>query len=225
MPVVSWRVDEDSLAYFLRYCDLNGLTKQEGFKNIVEVFRSAQPIELEKTVPKSQSQSSGSWYNGEKKDIMAHLHRCFAKHGGELQKEGRCFLTNENFVIYVLYRALSKDESKVVKMSGSCVKQLEAIANSTGKMPLIAVLAKPECALPFYGILPLRSIETVLVEAGSRNAMYPFFRRKNGESLKEKINEEDAVFIHIRHEADRRALLEACGNSSERPEWANAFYG
>lgn len=225
MPVVSWRVDEESLTFFLRYCDLNGLTKQEGFRNMVEVFRATQPIQREEATDQPQSKSRSEWYYGGKKDITAHVHRCFVKYGGELQKAGRCFFVNENFVIYMLYRALSKDESKVVKMTGNCVKQLEAIAQATGKTPLIAVLAKPEGATPFYGILPLHSIKTVLVEAGSRNAGYPFFRRKNGESLKEKINEEDAVFIHIRNEADRKAIWEACGSSDDRAEWASEFYG
>lgn len=224
MPVVSWRIDEDSLAYFLRYCDLNGLTKQEGFKNMVDFFRDLQPIEIEEKKPQSKSQSCDLWYNGEKKDIVERVHKCFSKYGGELRKKGRCFLINENFVIYILYRTLSKYESKVVKMTGSCVKQLEAIALDTGTTPLIAMLVKSDDALPFYGLLPLNSIGTVLVEAGFRNAGYPFFRRKNGESLKAKVSEEDAIFIHVRHEADKKALLEACENGGERPEWARAFY-
>ena len=224
MPVVSWRVDEDSLAYFLRYCDLNGLTKGEGFKNMVQVFQVVQSNSCNQEDGKVERESNNLWYNGEKKDVVAHLHRCFAAHGGELRKEKRCFLANEKFVIYVLYRAMSKEESKVVKVTGNCVKQLEAIAHSTGRIPLIAVLAKPEGMLPFYGLLPLDAIKTVLVEVGSRNAEHPFFRRKNGESLKAKVNEEDAVFIHVRHDADKKALMEACSNNGERPEWASSFY-
>ena len=225
MPVVSWRVDEDSLAYFLRYCDLNGLTKSEGFKDMVEVFRGVHSNTHNKEDGEMEGRSYHMWYNGEKKDLMAHLHRCFAEHGGELRKENRCFLANEKFVIYVLYRAMSREESKVVKVTGSCVKRLESIAHSTGRIPLIAVLAKPEGMLPFYGVLPLDAIKTVLVEVGSRNAGYPFFRRKNGESLKEKVSEEDSVFIHVRHDLDRKALMEACRNNGERPEWVDSFYG
>lgn len=224
MPVLSLRVDEDSLEYFSRYCDLNGLTRMEGFKHMVDVFKCSQEKQSFGETTVTESSSPKLWYNGEKKDIISHLCKCFANYGGELRKEGRCFLANEEFVIYVLYRELLKDESKVVKVSGSCVKQLEKLAFMSGKKALIAVLAKPAGMLPFYGILPLDSVTPVVVEKGSRNARYAFFRRKNGDSLKDKISEEDAIFIHVRNASDKRALQEAYETGEPRQDWYKAFY-
>lgn len=225
MPVVSWRVDERSLNFFLRFCDTKGLTKQEGFKRLVDEFKQNHTLEERKYEKTTKSEVVNLWVSGEKKDIISHLHRVFADFGGELKKEGRCFLINDRFVIYVLFRTLSKEESRVVKVSGSCVRQLENIARDSGREPLIAVLAKPDGVLPFVGLLPLDAVETVEVEKGSRNARYPFFRRKNGESMKHKTAEEDAVFIHVRHEQDKMALQTACGKGEGRPDWAKAFYG
>lgn len=225
MPVVSWRVDEESLEFFSRYCDRNGLTRMEGFRHMVDAFRRIQESENAQEELPMNTETIHLWSGGEKKDLAAHLHRCFAPYGGELRREGRCYLGNDRFVLYILYRGrLSRDESRVVKMAGSCVRQLEQLAQSTGRRALIAVLARPDEDAPYYGLVPLEAVPRVVVETGSRNAGYPFFRRVNGESLKHKISEEDSLFVHIRGTDDRTALTAACGKPGERPDWAEDFF-
>lgn len=224
MAVVSWRIDEEDLKFFSSLCDRNGFTKQEGFHKLVEAYRELHSKSEEQTPPGTGKPETYLWANGDKKDLVAHLCRTFEPFGGALSKTGRCYLGNDRFLIYILYRTLSAQESRIVKVNGSCIRQMETLAAETGKIPLIAVFAKPADAMPFYGLLPLHSIDTVIVEAGRRYAEYRIFRRKNDASLKDKITEEDSVFVHIRDEEDKKAIWNACGIDEDRAPWAEAFY-
>ena len=221
MGVMYIRASDEHLDKLNRYCNATGLTKTAVFEAMIDEYCKLDGA-AGGLFSKQDDAGKLDWVGKDRAHLLAHLSDCFAAHGGLLKKESY-FYCNDSYIIYVLFRQLSYGESKMVKVSGSFVSRMEALAAGSGRTPLIALLVTdPYNQTAVCEILPLGAVKPVTVERGTRYAQHHIYRRKNGASIPGH-GEEDTIYIHIRNRDDIAAIRALSG--TEPPDWYAKFYG